>query len=240
MSVHPPFRIRWLLGRVLTFPYQQGLADASKRSEPLHSTAPRSVAPHSTAQHSPMKTVQIVVRGTSPLLMDKFNADVLTPRTRKVDVQRETPQEEAKRQLYVMPDGAFYIPSAAIARLLRDAGANHKQRGSRKSVRHIVPAAVRVDGPYLKLTNGDGKTLLTHFAVDSRSGVIPATKGRVMIHRPMFENWSLNFALQIDESLLSADFVRELLIEGGKQIGIGSFRLEKGGEFGAFEITEWR
>ncbi len=185
-----------------------------------------------------MKTIQTVIRGTSPLLMDKFDQSALAPDTRAAKVQKLTPQEEAKNALY-SAEGVLYLPSSAIARLLRDAGSNHKQRGSRKSVRYIVPAAVRVIGAQLPLTNGDGITALIHYSVDSRSAVVPATKGRIMVHRPMFAAWSLRFGLRIEESLLAADFVRELLIEGGKQIGLGAFRIEKGGEFGAFEVIEW-
>lgn len=187
-----------------------------------------------------MKTVQAVIRGTTPLLMDKFNPSDLAPDTRAVKVPQVSPQEAAKQALYVTPEGIFYLPSSSIARLLRDAAASHKQRGSRRSMRFIIPGAVRVVGPNLPLTNGDGATPLKHYSVDSRSVVVPATKGRIMTHRPMFPEWSLRFTLRIEESLLSADFVRELLAQGGRQIGVGSFRLEKGGEFGAFEVVEWQ
>ena len=91
----------------------------------------------------------------------------------------------------------------------------------------------------IPLTNGDGKTPLTHYIVDSRSIVIPATKGRIMAYRPRFNQWSLRFGLRINETLLECDFVKKLLVEGGEQLGLGAFRAEKGGTFGLFEVVEW-
>jgi len=90
----------------------------------------------------------------------------------------------------------------------------------------------------ITIFNGDGQPA-KDFEVDSRPVVIPSTKGRIMRHRPRFDQWSASFTIRINEMILPVDFVQRLLTEGGEQIGIGDFRPEKGGPFGTFNVVEW-
>jgi hypothetical protein len=187
-----------------------------------------------------MKTYSITIAGTTPLLQHRFTEESEQDRaTRKVFVSRGTPREEADKVAYRNARGQFYLPGAAIARLIREAGGNHKLKGSRRSAKFVVPAAVLVVEDALTLRNGDGKTHVTSFEVDSRPVTIPATKGRIMRHRPRFDCWSASFNLRINDSLLPPDFIHQLLVEGGQQIGVGDFRPEKGGPFGTFNVTHW-
>ena len=183
-----------------------------------------------------MKTVTFTIRGTTALLQHRFTETAEKP-TRKMLVEERTPRQQAEAVCYRAADGRFYFPGAAIGRLLREAGGNHKLRGSRKSAKYVVPAAVLVTDEAIFLTNGDGKTPVADFEVDSRPVTIPATKGRIMRHRPRFDCWSATFNVRINESILPVEFVQSLLEEGGQQIGIGDFRPEKGGPFGTFQIT---
>lgn len=124
--------------------------------------------------------------------------------------------------------------------MLREAGGNHKMRGSRKSAKFIVPAAVRVTEDAILIRNGDGATLAKDFEVDSRPVVIPATKGRIMAHRPRWDCWSARFTVVVNDDLLPIDFVNQLLVEASQQIGVGAFRPEKGGPFGTFLVEKWQ
>lgn len=188
-----------------------------------------------------MKTYNVTIAGTTPLLQHRFTEETEQEKaTRKVLVSRGTPREEADKVAYRDNEGRFYFPGAAIARLLREAGGNHKLKGSRKSARYVVPAAVLVTEDTITLRNGDCKTLAETFEVDSRPVTIPATKGRIMRHRPRFDCWSATFNLRINDTILPPDFVHQLLVEGGQQIGVGDFRPEKGGPFGTFNVVAWR
>ena len=60
-----------------------------------------------------------------------------------------------------------------------------------------------------------------------------------MIHRPRLEKWSAKIDLRVNEELMSESIVRQLLTEGGQQIGVGAFRPEKGGPFGMFDVVAW-
>jgi len=160
--------------------------------------------------------------------------------TRKVLVDRGTPREQAERVTYRDKEGHFYFPGPAIPRLLGEAASNHKLRGTRKSAKYLVPSAVRIVEDVILIRNGDGHSLAKDFEVDSRPVVIPATKGRIMCHRPRWDCWSAQFTLKIREDLLPCDFVNQILTEGSQQIGVGAFRPEKRGPYGTFLISEWK
>jgi len=186
-----------------------------------------------------MKLINVKIKGVTSLLQHRFSEQSQSPAaTRQVLVNRGTPREEAEKACYRDKEGKFYFPGAAIGRLLREAGAGHKLKGSRKSAKYVVPAAVLVMNDTITICNGDGQSA-ADFEVDSRPVVIPSTKGRIMRHRPRFDTWSAKFTLRINDNILPVDFVQKLLNEGGEQIGIGDFRPERGGPFGTFQIIEW-
>jgi hypothetical protein len=190
-----------------------------------------------------MTIVQVEIKGTTPLLQHRFTEEAQqSSSTRKVLIAHGTPREEAEKSVYRDKDGRHYIPGAAFARLLREAGSNHKLRGSRKSAKFVIPAAVLVMDDAVILRNGDGNTPITNdnYEVDSRPVVIPSTKGRVMRHRPRHDCWSARFDVRVNEAILPPDFVQTLLTEGGQQIGVGDFRPERGGPFGTFNVVSWK
>ncbi len=186
-----------------------------------------------------MKKYEALIKGTSPLLTDRFNEDCLDDATRHISKPKPTPQEQAERSTYRDAKDKFAMPASGIARMIREAGSNHKSKGSRRSVRFVVPCAIRFPDEFVPITNGDGKTPVDGYTVDARSTVTRATGGRRMCYRARFEHWSIRFRVLINESLLEPALVKTLLVEGGEQRGIGSFRAEKGGPFGTFEVVAW-
>ena len=190
-----------------------------------------------------LKVIDISIKGITPLLQHRFSeaAEVSGGKaTRTVVRTDETPRESADKVCYRNKEGEFYMPSTCIHRMLIEAGGNHKLKGSRKSAKYVVSGAVQMTSDSIIIGNGDGKTPIKDFEVDSRPVVIPATKGRIMRHRPRFDDWSSNFSLRINEDLLPEDFVHQLLDEGGLQGGIGDFRPQKFGPFGTFLVTGWK
>ena len=192
-------------------------------------------------------TVTATISGVSALLMHRFGeaAEASTGAgstgVREVvgSVEEDTPRSRAELAAYRHPDSQeLYMPGAAIARLLREAGGNHKQAKSRKTLKWIVPSAIIVLNDTLNLIGPDGGPL-TDYEVDARPVVIPSTKGRVMRYRPRLEQWSARIEMEIVTDLISSNVAHQLLEEGGRQLGIGDFRPEKGGPFGRFAVTEW-
>jgi hypothetical protein len=185
-----------------------------------------------------MKLVHVRIQGSTPLLQHRWSeAAEQDPGHRAISPNNKTPREVADGYAYKTKDGKFYHPGAAISRLLREAGSGHKIKGRRKSAKFIVPAAVIVLDDAVILLNG--KSPIKDFEVDSRPVTNPFTKGKIMCHRPRFDEWSAEFTIRINEDILTLDFVHTLLTEGGAQIGIGPYRPEKGGPFGTFQVTKW-
>jgi len=187
-----------------------------------------------------MKTYIVVIESLTALLQHRFaDAEEIDTATRKVHVKTKDPREEAEKAAYRTAEGYLYVPGAAIARMIREAGAAHKQRGSRKSLKYVIPAAVLVPDEQIVLRDSEGAPL-TEFEVDSRPVVIPSTKGRVMRHRPRINPpWHLEFHLEIDDDTMEPSLVHQLLGEGGTKLGLLDYRPEKGGPFGKFSVVSW-
>ena len=188
-----------------------------------------------------MPIVSVSIQGISPLLQHAFGAEFESEDVARIQVlQRGTPREQAEAVVYRGPDDYCYFPGAAIARLIREAGSNHKLKGSRRAVKFVVPSAVLVTEDHISILDKAGGRKVKEFEVDSRPVTIPSTKGRIMRHRPRFDTWGATFSLEIDVQVLPAELVHQLLEEGGRRIGIGDYRPEKGGPFGRFEVVTWK
>jgi hypothetical protein len=61
-----------------------------------------------------------------------------------------------------------------------------------------------------------------------------------MRHRPKINEWCACFIIEIDRTLVDINMIHQLLTEGGRRIGIGDFRPEKGGPFGRFQVDQWQ
>lgn len=174
------------------------------------------------------------------MLQHRFGEDAQqAEEIRTVKLQDLTPRDQAERAVYRRSDDTFYFPGAAISRLLREAGGAHKQRGSRKSVKYLVPAAVIVLDEDITILDPNTDEPIKDYEVDGRPVTIPATKGRVMRYRPRFDKWAAVFELSVDTEVLDPETIQKLLTEGGRRIGIGDYRPEKGGPFGRFMVTRW-
>ncbi len=186
-----------------------------------------------------MASVSVSIRGISALLQHAFGAAFENEDVARTQViQHGNPREQAEAVTYRDDKRKVYFPGAAIARLLREAGTSHKLKGSRRSVKFVVPSGVLVPDDRIYILTSAGK-LREDFEVDSRPVTIPSTKGRIMRHRPRWDAWTARFCLEIDPTVLPVELVHQLLEEGGRRVGIGDYRPEKGGPFGRFEILSW-
>ena len=188
-----------------------------------------------------MKTIEVHIEGISPLLIHRFGEDAEgAGATRPTLVRAEDPREVARKNAYIANDGTFYFSAFAIPNAMGSAGSNHKLRGGRKTLRFVVPSAVSVTTDTITILRLDGKPYRgEEFEVDSRPISIPSTKGRVLRHRPRWNEWGARFELMIEEGLLPIDMAHRILGEAGVQIGIGDFRPEKRGPFGRFRVTKF-
>ena len=134
-----------------------------------------------------MKRLHVEICGVTPLLIHRFGEEAERGKsTRAVEVSDRIPLDEATKAAYIAKDGTFYFSAFGIPNAMGAAGSNHKMKGTRKTLRFVVPSAVRVTTDTITILNGDGGAA-KRFEVDARPVTIPATKGRIMRYRPADE-----------------------------------------------------
>lgn len=173
-----------------------------------------------------MKGINVTITGESPLLMHRYPAEPVEA------LEKKTPAEQAEIAAYRDPDTkGLYIPATAVQRTLVN-GATYSKGKGRASLQKTAAACLLVSPPRLALDQKE-------FEVDSQPVVVPATKGRVMRHRPRLDKWAASFLLEYDDVLLSAQQVRDIVDNSGSRVGLLDFRPEKKGPYGRFKVTHW-
>jgi hypothetical protein len=76
--------------------------------------------------------------------------------------------------------------------------------------------------------------------VDTRAVRIPATGGRILAHRPMFDDWALEFIADVDTDLMNEKLFRAIVDNAGKRVGLGDFRPATKGPYGRYVVTSWK
>ena len=190
-------------------------------------------------------TVKCTIRGLTPLLVNRFSdeaAQDATAGTRKTHrtKARLSPRDDAQGRLY--QTGAKrqrdqVIPSENLLACLVEAGrflkVGKRQLSTQKA--SLVAAWVTFEDPHTRIVHK------APWSVDSRPVRIPATGGRILRHRPRFDDWKLSFAIQLHPilDLGGADVARELVDIAGAVVGLCDFRPSTRGPFGRFRVDRW-
>lgn len=186
-----------------------------------------------------MKIIECTIEGTTPLLCNRFTdaaQQAATSGTRlSGNGDRGSPREQAEQKLYIGHDGSPMIPQPNLFRCLIDAGTFFKAGKSKVTTQKssLIPACVEVDGIELPIAHREP------WDVDTRAVRIPSTGGRILCHRPAFNDWRLSFTLRVDTDLMSPRLMREIVDAAGRRIGLGDFRPACKGPFGKFVVVAW-
>lgn len=172
-----------------------------------------------------MKTVTVTIEGISPLLMHAF------PLVPIEALEKKPPEEQAELAAYRDPNNhqMLYVPGVAVQRALIS-GATYSKGKGRASLQKNVAACVLVSPERISL---GAKT----YALDTRPVVIPATKGRILRHRPRIDAWKLNFTVDYDENLITREQLHRVIADTGLRVGLLDFRPEKKGPYGRFHVV---
>jgi hypothetical protein len=179
----------------------------------------------------------IKIEGTTPLLMNKFTDAAQLKATSSNGTStvgdKGTSREQAEAKLYTH-DGVIGVPQPNLLRCLIDAGKWFKVGRVKITTQKtsMIPACVDIEGIFIPLIQ-DG------WEVDTRPVRIPATGGRILVHRPSFEKWGLQFNAELDTEILGKAIFRQLVDAAGKRVGLGDFRPDCKGPFGKFVVTSW-
>lgn len=188
--------------------------------------------------------INVRIAGESPLLCNRFTdetAEKIENRSSAaISGSRGTPREQAVKKLYLTSEGHPCVPGPNIFRAIIDAGRFHKAGKTQITTAKtsLVPAGIALLDIECAIIGASAPADPT-WEVDSRAVVNPATGGRMMAHRPRFDVWSLDFDLEVDDSMFDEKIVRTLVDDAGKKIGLGDFRPARKGPFGRFKVVRW-
>lgn len=173
-----------------------------------------------------VKQVNCKIESLSPLLMNRFPMEVIE------GFAKLTKEEQAEHSTYRDEKEKLFVPGTNVRSCFINAAKFTKGKG-RASLKTDAAACLMVTPEYVYLNQDE-------YVIDSRRVVVPATKGGIIRHRPMFEKWELEFNIEYDQSLISAKQLREIVDNAGTRVGLLDFRPQRSGSFGRFIVTSWK
>jgi hypothetical protein len=184
--------------------------------------------------------ISATIEGTYPLICNKFSdaaAQGSTDGNRSASSSpdRGTPLEIAESKLYIGSDGKPMIPSPNLLRCIVDGGSFFKIGKKQVTTQRnsLIYACLELNPLEIPIVHRE------RWRVDTRPVRIPATGGRILAHRPMFDDWRLSFELELDVSIINPKLLREIVDAAAKRVGLGDFRPATKGPFGKFSVIMW-
>lgn len=183
--------------------------------------------------------ISISIQGVTPLLCNRFtdSAQISATAGHRTAMigEQPSPHDQAEARLYVNEAHLPIIPQPNLFRCLIDAGKFFKSGKSKLTTQStsLLPSCLAIAEIEIPIVHREP------WSVDTRPVRIPSTGGRILCHRPCFQDWCLHFTCEVDGGLIVASLVRELVDSAGKRIGLGDFRPDRKGPFGRFVVTRW-
>lgn len=194
-----------------------------------------------------MLLIQVKVRGTSPLLMNRMDESTLEGlRTKQKKAKNKevgkvsTPREDAAPKVY-LHEGSPVLPGENLMSCLIAAGVFIRLDAKRQvstGKGTLLPGLMSLLDFALPLVDPD-TSKPSVWEPDVRKGTNPNGNEAVCICRPRFDRWSFRARIEIDDSEIGENAIRDLWDKAGRRIGLGDFRPARKGIFGQFVVEEW-
>jgi hypothetical protein len=177
--------------------------------------------------------IKVKVIGDSPYLpepmdmavLEKYNKIKSKQNYTKDDISEE---EKVKAKFYYTEDEKLGIPTRAFYNSMIRASSylfDIKQGGMRN-----IKEGVTIKGDIIPL-NFKKQSVVTHWG---RTSGMKGSPRKIM--RNQFEDWSVELTIEYNKNNLSAEQIINVINWAGFHIGVGGFRKEKTGNYGAFHI----
>jgi len=169
------------------------------------------------------QTLKVKILSITPMMVHRY-AEI--PK----DFKNQSPDDQA--EFWTYKDGKVCgWPADNVRQCIISGGKYVKAPGRRGSMMtkslaagiRIHPAFIPIDGP--------------KWIVDSRTAV-NRRAGRIMVHRPKWNDWSMEFTVKYSKELMDESLLIECIKMAGIRIGMGAFRVDCKGEFGQFSVAD--
>jgi hypothetical protein len=183
--------------------------------------------------------MKVRIRGLTPLMQNRWRPTVIEGMRGKQEGKAKNKREardpdaevaEILEAATVSKNGkvVYGHPLESIVEAMASAGHRMGEGWAKKGP--AIKGAVTVMVPGSDLIPIEGPRPVR----DTRPGRIKGTW--TIVHRPKYERWAMEFVVEFEHSLFSQETFLHLLMLAGRTVGIGSFRVENGGQYGRFEI----
>lgn len=186
-------------------------------------------------------TVDIPIRGTSPLIMNRFSDEAIDGIRKKQEGMAQLPKGPKDPQAcfrtscHLMPGSSwedknprFGFPAVAFKRAMVDAA---------KDMGMAMTDARRT----FHVCGSEGGLVELRFrSLRMRSDPVSNKKGIDIRHRGEFSDWSCTLRIRYNASVVTAEQVANLLNAAGFGVGVGAWRpkgFQSTGTFGMFEVV---
>lgn len=184
----------------------------------------------------PIETLRIEVEGISPLITHRFSEaaqdKIVEKQQKQAKKAREArdPLGEAQGALYVIDEteGRYGIPTISFKLAMAAAGYRFLNEKSTKSVKGSI--FIRSDSGKLTEIHSPGWGL--------RTDRVKIGQSYDLRYRPQFMPWEAELVVDYDTSVFARDQIIQLVQYAGMNVGIGDYRVERGGDAGQFGVTE--
>jgi len=173
--------------------------------------------------------IKVPIKGITPMLQEKMDMSVVQTYDDKKSlkvVKKDTRSEKDK-----MPDKIHYTENGNVG---------FPARGFMNGMIEVAPkldiykkdvrGSVRING-YMIPIDFDEQVVNEDWG--RQSGI---SKAPLLIIRPEFRGWSCELDITFNSSVLSTEQIINLVNYAGFHQGVGSFRPEKGGTYGQYEV----
>jgi hypothetical protein len=152
-----------------------------------------------------------------------------------------TPRQDAEPKVYSTHDGKPMIPGENLMSCLIAGGVFVRLDAKRQvstGKGTLLPGLMSMLDFVLPLVDPDTDKPVK-WEPDVRKGTNPNGNEAVCIVRPRFDRWAFRCRIEIDDSEIGENTIRNLWDLAGKRIGLGDFRPSRKGIFGQFTVEQW-
>lgn len=204
----------------------------------------------SLAKRSKPVFFQLWIVGDTPLIVHawslKGKGAMLAKQvkaTRDAQAPRN-PDGDFRDSLYRLPDGRYGFPAMAFKKAILSAA--HKDKGI---ARTSVLGSLWVEGEMVRLPTAHGGPAICDMPLvvlhsgepEMREDMVRVGQGlqktASLAYRGQFTHWAVLMTGRINPDVVPLDALRFLVDEAGFACGVGDWRTEKNGMFGAFHIA---
>ena len=202
------------------------------------------------SQRPAMKRFSFWIVGMTPLIChawsEKARRQMLEKHVKATKAGKEIrdPHDEFMRSLYHLEDGSYGFPAMAVKKCIWQAA--HKDKGITKTAiqggfwidaewQQVRPAlaGAACNMPICRIYGSDPE--MREDMVKIGSGL---TKTAALAYRGSFNIWAMKINGRINPAVLTAEALGAMIADSGMAVGIGEWRNDKMGMFGAFRLAE--